>query len=203
MTFLYDNMLATVVSMTVLLILVSIQMRATSTNVAQTSRNATLNQARILATWLEEDVKVMGQHMEEENPFEAPTRSPNTSSPTDSTLDAFSFSYYENEGGAKTTIEYLLSESDTMQVDGEQRILYNLERQRNGVVEGGGPATLGYFDVQFVGRNAGPVSNPIQNEEDIRAVRVHFSVVMPFQNDENILNEVHRKVVVPYLPAHD
>lgn len=207
MQFLYDNLTATVVSMTVLLVLVSIQMRATSTSVSKTARNAAVNQAKSLAEWIEEDVEGMGRNIEDgETVFEDPTTSPtkytNDNSPTGATLGGLTFYYREKEGGALTTIDYTINEADTSTIEGEQRTLYELNRHQDGSLDGGSSATLGYFDVQFLGRNAGEVTDPVNNKDEIQSIRVVFSVVVPFQGDESSLQEFHRMVVVPYTPAH-
>lgn len=207
MQFLYDNLIATVVSMTVLLVLVSIQMRATRTSVSQTARHAAVSEAKTLAEWLEEDVEAMGRNLEDgevvfEDPTSSPTKYTNDDSPTGSTLAELTYYYRENEGGSKTTVRYSVTEADTQSVNGEDRTLYELERTTDGSVDGGSPASLGYFDVEFIGRNAGTVTDPVNNQDEIRSVRVLFSVVVPFQGDEGAFQEFHRMIVVPYIPAH-
>jgi len=207
---LYDNLVATAVAGTVMLMLVSIQMRATSANVAQTGRYAALNQARTVATWVEEDLKAMGRNRDEgDSIFDivaASNRVENAHSPTGTVLRSSSDPagltlYYESGAGTDTTLTYELIEADTRTVDGTERTVYRLRRQKNGTVSGGSGAGLGYFDISFLDRNANRVSNPTANRESIRAIRAQFSVLPPVQNDETALSEIHRMVVVPYGPA--
>lgn len=196
MQFLYDNLIATVVGMTVFLILVSIQMRATRTSVAQSARSMALKQAETLATWMEQDLEAMGRNLDDsETVYEVGDRTSNKNSPTESTLasgEALKF-YYD-----KKTIRYNV-EADPQTIDGKPRTLYEFERTKNGASAGGSPTTLGYFDIRFIDENAEPTTD----ESKIRGIRVHFSVVSPFQNDETTLQEIHRMVVVPYAPNRD
>lgn len=207
---LYDNLVATAVAGTVMLMLVSIQMRATNANVAQTGRYAALNQAQTVATWVEEDLKAMGRNRDEGDPIfdivATGNRVENTNSPTGTVLRTSSDPagltlYYESAAGTDTTLTYELVEADTRTVDGTERTVYQLRRQKNGSVSGGSGAVLGYFDVHFLDRNANRVSNPAANRGAIRAIRAQFSVLPRFQNDETVLSEIHRMVVVPYAPA--
>lgn len=197
MPFVYDNLIATVVGTTVLLILMSIQMRATRTSVAQSGRSMALKQTETLATWLEQDLEAMGRNLDDsETVFTVSERTSNENSPTGSTLieeEALTFNY--RDGGGDTTIKYAVVEADEQTVSGETRRLYELIRSPNG----GSSATLGYFDIRFIDENAQTTTN----EDEIRGIRVRFSVVSPFQNYETTLQEVHRMVVVPYTPALD
>lgn len=200
MPFLYDNLIATVVGMTVLFILASIQMRASTSSVAQSARSMSLKQAETLATWLEQDLEAMGRNLDDdETVFTGDGRVSNENSPTGATLsaeDPLTF-YYREEGDSTTTIEYNVVAADEKTVNGETRRLYELDRLEDGNSDGGSSATLGYFDVQFIDRNA----QQTDTESDIQGIRAHFSVVAPFQNNETTLHEVHRMVVVPYTPA--
>ncbi|MFP4229067.1 MAG: hypothetical protein ACLFTE_09595 [Salinivenus sp.] len=191
MPFLYDNLTATVAGLTVILILASLQMRMTKSSVTQTGRKAALNQAESFATWLEDDLGRMGRNREEGEVFSMGSRSDEEASPTGAVLRDFTF-YSEDDTGTETTVEYTIEEEDS-----DEQTLYELTR--NG---GDGQATrLGYFDVRFLDRDAEVISNPEANEGRIQSVRVQFSVVAPFQNDQTDVGEVHRMVVVPYAPA--
>jgi hypothetical protein len=202
MAFLYDNLVATLIATTVVLVLISVQMRATSANVAQVGKSAALGGAETFATWVEQDLEAMGRHISvSETVFSSPARQPNGNSPTGEVLEGLTFYYQKTKGGPKTSVTYDLVETDTQTVEGEKRVLYQLSRSKDGIETGGSPVTLGYFDVRFLNRTAGEVTNPTANRSKIEAIRAHFSVVSPIQNDETKLEEVHRMVVVPYNPA--
>ncbi len=191
MPFLYDNLTATVVGLTVLLILASLQMRMTKSSVTQAGRKAALNQAQTFATWLEDDLGRMGRNRGSGEVFSIGGRSNQDASPTGKVLDDFTF-HFEDDSGSETTIEYSIAERET-----EARTLYDLTRNGGD----GRTSRLGYFDIRFLDRNAQVVPNPESNEGRIQSVRVQFSVVAPFQNDQTDVREVHRMVVVPYTPA--
>ena len=204
MAFLYDNLVATLIATTVVLVLISVQMRATSANVAQVGRSGALGGAESFATWVEQDLEAMGRHISvSETVFSSPVRRANGNSPTGEVLEGLTFYYRTDEGSPKTTITYEVTEVDTQTIGSEKRTLYQLSRSKNGTDVGGSPVRLGYFDVRFLDQTAGVVTNPAANRSKIEALRAHFSVVSPIQNDETKLQEVHRMVVVPYTPAHN
>lgn len=202
MAFLYDNLVATLIATTVVLVLISVQMRATSANVAQVGRSGALGGAESFATWVEQDLEAMGRHVSVSGTvFSSPVRQANGNSPTGEVLEGLTFYYRTDESSPKTTITYEVTEVDTQTIGSEKRTLYQLSRSKSGTDAGGSPVTLGYFDVRFLNRTAGEVTNPAANRSKIEALRAHFSVVSPIQNDETKLQEVHRMVVVPYTPA--
>lgn len=195
MAFIYDNLIATAIGTTVFLILITIQMRSTNATVAQTGRSVALNQAETVATWLEEDLESMGRNMGDGDTIHDPIgRETNDASPTGSVLTELTY-YYKNESGSTITIEYTVEREDPPTIAGDERPVYELSRSAGG----GTPASLGYFDVRFVDKYAEETTV----EDSTRAIRVQFSVVPPFQNDQSTLDEVHRMVVVPYTPAQD
>lgn len=203
MAFLYDNLIATAVSMTVLLLLVTIQLRATRSSTAQTARQAALGHAQTLATWMEEDLESMGRNVDGV-PFEDPTASPpryaTEDSPTGATLAELTF-FLRTLAGDTTTVRYSVQETDSATIKGKQRPVYELTRWQDGTEDGGSAGDLGYFDVQFLDRDAARVPDPVNNTGEIRAIRVHFSVVLFAQNREVTIAEVHRMIVIPYAPA--
>jgi len=204
MPFLYDNMVATVIAMTVVLILISIQMRASSSNLARSGRNQALNEAKTMAAWIEEDLESMGKNIKKsETIFPALSRQASDHSPTGAVLQDLAFQYRATKSGPDTTVSYRVTDAFTKTVQGEDRTLYQLNRETDGSPTGGSGATLGYFDVHFLGPTAGRITSPNANRDKIEAVRAHFSVISPFQSDETTLHEVHRMVVVPYTPAQN
>ena len=203
MQFIYDNLTASVISGTVVLILFTVQMRAMNTSIAQTSRNIALNSAQTFATWLEQDLQRVGRNREEGEKVitELERETLEDRSPTGHRLSSFSFKY----GSGGTTITYEVDPEDRT-IGGQDRTVYQLTRQEGSDNDGQGPPTLGYFDLQFVDEDSRAICpdggcDPENNRDDIRAIRVHFSVIPPFQNEESTLEEVHRMVVVPYTPS--
>ena len=193
MPFLYDNLTATVTGLTVILILASLQLRMTRSSVTQSGRKVALNQAETFATWLEDDLGRMGRNRGDGEVFSVDSRFDQEASPTEKVLQDFTF-YFEDENGTETAVEYRVDERNT-----EERTLYQLTR--NG---GDGQASrLGYFDIRFLDQDAGVISKPESNEGRIQSVRVQFSVVAPFQNEQTDVGEVHRMVVIPYTPAQE
>jgi len=198
MQFIYDNLTASVISGTVVLILFTVQMRAMNSSIAQTGRNVALNRVQTFATWLEQDLQRVGRNRaDDEDVIKVLDREKvdEGQSPTDTTLSTFSFCFGSGNCATPDVTYQLDSESRT--VGDNERTVYQLTR----TPDGQSPPDLGYFDLQFVDENATVVGNPQVNRSRIRAIRVHFSVITPFQNEESTLEEVHRMVVVPYTPA--
>lgn len=187
MPFIFDNLTATVIATTVVLILASIQMEATQANTARVSRNVVNTQAQQFATWLEEDLSRIGQNM------------PSSVTPyaglADSTqwhTTAFSFDYVDPDSGSVTVQYDLKKTGDKTVIDGNEKELLRLERSP----DGGSPARLGYFEIDLLDQYADSASS----EDAIAFVRARFSVIAPFQNEETFPQRVHRSVVVPYRP---
>ena len=198
MQFIYDNLTASVISGTVVLILFAVQMRAMNASIAQTGRNVALNRAQTFATWLEQDLQKVGRNRaDDEDVIKALDREEveEEQSPTDTTLSTFSFCF--GSGNCATPDVTYQVDSESRTVGDNERTVYQLTR----TPDGQSPPNLGYFDLQFVDENASVVENPEANRSQIRAIRVHFSVIPPFQNEQSTLNEVHRMVVVPFTPS--
>lgn len=203
MAFLYDNLTAVVVATTVLLILAALQLRASKLSTAASSQDAALTQSEEIATWMEEDLEAMGRHMApSDTVFGGILRTNEDASPTDSVLTSLSFQYKDGAGGTLRTVEYDVSAVETTTVEGEERTLYELSRTKDGVGAGQTPGMLGYIDIQFLDRTAAVIPKPVANDDNIEALRVHFSVVLPHRNDKTSLTEIHRMVAFPYTPAH-
>ena len=204
MPFIYDNLIATFISMTVLLILASIQTEATQINTVRTSRNAVKSQAQQLATWMEEDLASMGRNMEA---GDAAFENPSDSTQWHTTRFIFKRdSLLAGGGTVRVKTRYDLEKTGTRTVDGTTETLYEVQRsQKVGSnpwqPRGRSTGNLEYFEVNMLDENANPVSNPKANSDDVESIRVRFSVIAPFQNEETLLRRVHRSTVVPYWLA--
>jgi hypothetical protein len=215
MAFLLDNLTASVIAGTVILILGSMQMRATNQRVAQQSQQIMQNRARELTTWLERDLARVGENMTgdeeaipettedgEENP------KPFYENPDDGTqewvTEEFVFERDSIESGTLRRVEtqYRIDAVDTREIDGEEKSIYQLTRKwriddGNGnwsdwEEEGGSAAGLEYFEVDLLDRNA----LPTKNLDEVKSIRVRFSVAAPFQNEELSFPASRANVVV-------
>lgn len=185
MPFIYDNLIATLISTTVFLILISIQMRATQINTARTSRNIANTQAQNLATWLEEDLSRIGQNMSpDETPYDEPTKLDGSQWHTE-----FSFDYVDASG--TQNVQYDLEKTgETRVIDGEEKDLFELKRAPGGA----SASNLEYFRIDLLNEDGNPASTP----GDVEFVRARFSVIAPFQTEETFPKRVRRSIAVPY-----
>lgn len=205
MPFVYDNLIATLISMTVLLILATIQTNATMSNTARTSRNAAKGQVQILSTWMEEDLAEMGKNMSGTN---AAFENPQDSTQWHTTSLKFYHDSLKAGGGTiRVRTRYELKKTGTREVDGTTEDLFTVTRERkvgSGSTwqsEGQSPSNLGYFEVNMLDSDGNPVASPKANHQDVQSIRVRFSVIAPFQSDETVLRRVRRSIAVPYRLA--
>lgn len=202
MQFLYDNLTATVIALTTLLLLFSIQSRATQNNVAQTSRNVMEEYAQTFATWLEKDLQRMGENMDRDDPV--PYENPQTVELENGMEVTTRFIFYrdstssdDDEEEKRVSMRYDVEEAGTRTVDGESKTLYKLTRKVKiegegwSSVQGESTADLGYFKIDLLDKDANPVDSPKQNEDQVHSVRVRFSVVSPFQNAQTFPTATH------------
>jgi hypothetical protein len=205
MQFLFDNLTATVIAMTVLLILASMQMRATQQRVAQTSQNIIRDQAGQLTTWLEEDLGQIGKNMnDDETAFEEPVNSGQKW-----ITEKFVFEHEETDGTV-VRVRYLVeSTGSSREIDmgGTTKSveLYQLTREKKvggggWQAKGGSIPALEYFDVDLLDRNADTLSAPVAHEDSVRSVRVRFSLVAPYRNKELAVPASRTNVVIARYP---
>lgn len=196
MAFIYDNLIASLISMMVLLILVTIQAEATQGNTARTSRNVAKTQAEDFITWLEEDLAKMGKNM---GSGSVAYESPEDSSAWHTT--SFTFSYLNSSGDTVDT-KYDLEQSGTRMVEGEETPLFTVRRSQkvgsgSWSSSGQSPSSLGYFEIDMLDEDADSTGSPSQ----VEVVKIRFSLVAPFQSESTFLRRVHRSTVVPYRLA--
>lgn len=198
MAFIYDNLIASVISMTVFLILVTIQADATQSNTARTSRNIAKTQADDFITWLEEDLAEMGKNMQGGGVvYDAPE----DSSQWHTTRFIFSFKKYVGNDTLIVKTRYELKQTGTRTVEGEDQKIFRVDRSHSTdgswSSSGQSPNSLGYFELEMLDEDADSTGSPSR----VEFVRVKFSLIAPFQGESTFLRRVHRSTVVPYRLA--
>lgn len=196
MQFIFDDLTATIVAMTALLLLLTVQSRAVESNVARTSRNMMKEQAQSFSTWLEKDLEQIGQNMDkEERKDQRPFKDPKKEDLDDGDTYTKQFTFYRDRGEGNTETR-IATRYEIEQVSNKSRPLFQLTRKTREVgkeswdevgVDGQSPPSLGYFKVDLLDRDAKSTTN----YEDVRSVRVRFSVVSPFHNEESVAIATH------------
>lgn len=212
MPLIFDNLTASVVAATVVLILSSIQMRATRQRVAQTSQQIVQQRSRVATEWLEEDLERIGQNMtSDQDALEEPE--PYYDDPDDDSEEWLTKEFVFRRDSVATggniwriEVRYQVKSQGTMSVEGEETPIYRLVRKwRQKKLDGGSWSdwvqsgrieSLEYFDVDPLDRNAQVVSTLSQ----VQSVRVRFSVVAPFQSEEMTFPASRTNVVVARYP---
>lgn len=198
MQLIYDNVTATIIALTTTLLLLSVQSQATQSNVARTARNMTKKQAQTFASWLEKDLGRMGANMgqDERVPFEDPMGSQMEGG----TRLTEQFTYYRDKVDSDDDQTRILTRYQIEQVEEEPKALYQLTRKTkeegagswsDAEVKGMSSPTLGYFQLDMLDKDGGLVASPTSNFEQVRTIRVRFSVVPSFENKETILQATH------------
>ena len=213
MTLIYDNLISTVIAMTVILVLASMQLRATEQQVATTAHYVMKQRTTQLSSWLQEDLGKIGKNMSGESvPVDTMVVANGDSAKWLTKEFVFERDSIESGGNrVRVKVRYDVQETGTRTIEGEERDVFQLTRKQkvgsnSWEPAGGSAATLEYFDVDMLDKNAEPVKDPVtklQTDPDtVRSVRIRFSVVPPFQNDQlPVAASRTNTVVAQYLPA--
>lgn len=202
MVFIYDNLTAMIIAMAVFLLLVTIQFRTTQANIAQTSRNIVKEQAQGFATWLEDDLEKVGENIDpgQTAPYEVAFENPVDSSGITTDFTFYRDSIQNPATTLRVTTRYEVDKVGTRVVDQDTMDVYQMVREQKVEGEswkedGKSTASLGYFDIDMLNRDAQPIANPKAaaqaNPDTVRSTRVRFSVVAPFQSEKTSLRVVH------------
>lgn len=215
MPFIFDNLTATVIAMTVIMILSSIQMRATRQRVAQTSQQMVQQRSRTAADWIEEDLGRIGENMtSDQEALEVPE--PYYDDPSNDSeqwlTKEFVFRRDSIAAGGdiwRIEVRYRVTSSGTASIDGQEKSVYRVTRERrrknlgsgswSNWGKGGGVESIEYFDVDLLDPNAQETTTL----SEVRSVRIRFSVVAPFQNEQIAFPASRANVVVVPYPLAD
>ncbi len=210
MAFIFDNLTANVIAMTVILIMASIQMRSTRQQVARTSQQMVRDQARTLTAWLEKDlgegvrgpdgeIGGIGKNMDpDENALE--TLLPDDDCENNWYTDEFVFKW-ERDDGKMVWVQYKTEKEGGV---------YSLTRRQKEKSPGSGEpdwnvgvqgraSGLKYFDVDLL-KEDGSCTTIDESNDDVRSVRVRFSIKAPFQNEELAFSASRANTVVARYP---
>jgi hypothetical protein len=199
--------------MTVILVLASMQLRATKQQVATTAHYVMKQRTTQLSSWLQEDLGKIGKNVKGDSVSVDTLIVPNDDSTAAWRTKRFVFERDSVEtDGNRVTIKVRYDiKTETQMVGGEERDVFQLTRERkvgsnSWESAGGSAAALEYFDVDLLNKDAVRVENPEQHLEavpdTVRSVRVRFSVLSPFQNTQlPVPASRTNTVVAQYLPA--
>lgn len=192
----FDNLNAILIGSTVILVIMAMQMRMTEMSVEQTANYMMKRQAMDLATWMEDDLLLMGRNM--------PNSTVAYTNPTDSSGITVGFEFFRDSvavvGGTldtlRITTRYDLYRTGVHQTEKDTVDSFRLERSvkmggEPWVREGGSSALLSHFKVEMLDRDALPVANPVANPNQVRNTKVSFHMVTPFETRRATLRRVY------------
>jgi len=202
MLFIYDNLTAGLVMVSVALLLTTLQMRSMKKSVTKISRNVAKEQAQSFATWVEDDLEAMGENMDSGSsaPFNVEFETPVDSAGVTTQFTFYRDSVVTVDSTVRVMTQYRLHKTGTKEIDEEEVDLYQVRRREkvgsgSWKSDGGSAGTLGYFEIDMLNRDAQPIANPrtvaTADADTVRSTRVRFSVVAPFQNQQTSLRIIH------------
>jgi hypothetical protein len=205
---LLDNLTASVIATIVILILLSMQTRATQQRAVRMSQETAQRQSRRLTDWLEKDLERIGDNLsDDEIAFRKPKETADMIKFTfdrgviqsDGTIDTVKTRYLVEPTGESRTV-YAGDQKKEVEL---WRFVRKTKQVGSGMgwqVDGGGISNLSYFDVDLLNGNAEAVENPVANESEVRSVRVRFSLVGPYRTRDIIPSMASSNVVVAPYP---
>lgn len=177
MQILLDNIVATMLGGTVLLILTVSQFGANDAVIDQTSYYATRSQIINMTEMIEGDFKNIGLGV-----------TPGTPIFNEVSEDAIEFRRLLNATDVvPSVIRYEKVPTDTLELDGEQVPVFRVERTVNGVAAGRTPDRMREWVVEL--RNV--EGEPVINVEDAETVHVRFLLVPPFNENKGYIRQAH------------
>jgi len=213
MIFLYDNLTATVIGATVLLVILVSMQRLTEVQIERTATYTVKKQANEFATWMEEDLLKMRMHVPEDVhpvPFTDPTYDSEGLLTTDFIFRQDSTDYAVDPPEQREIhVRYRTEEVGQRTIGGEVVPVYQLTRytcdstsgncnpnnDAHWSQDGASSDLLSYFRVDLLDRNAQPIANPATTEASspgtVRNSRIRFAMVTPFETDRQTLREVY------------
>lgn len=196
MIFVLDNINALIIGSAIILVVMAMQTRMTDISVEQTANYMMKRQAMEMATWMEDDLLLMGRNL--------PGSVTAYTNPSDSAEVTTWFEFYrdsvQTSGGSLDTFRvatrYELSKIGSHYSARDTVDSYRLDRY---VSEGGGAwqksggssGLLSYFKIEMLDRDAQPIANPVASPELVRNTRVSFHMVTPFERQRSTLRRVY------------
>ncbi|WP_456424703.1 hypothetical protein [Rhodocaloribacter sp.] len=201
MIILFDNMSAALVGATVMLMLLSLQLKLSGMNLEQTSTYMVKNQASDLATWMEEDLLKLGENIDKtkEVPFTNPIDSAGVTIDYTFSRDSLDLSVTPPDT-IRIDTRYRLNKTGTRIVDHEVIDVFRLVRSvryDGGVWQnaGGSSSLIGFFKIEMLDRDAAPIADPVAtataDPTAIHNTRIRFSMVTPFETETTAVRKVY------------
>ena len=201
MILLFDNIGASIIGATVMLMLLSLNLRMVDINMESTSTYMVKNQANDLATWMEEDLLKLGDNIDRtlEVPF---------LNPTDSGGVTTQFTFYRDS--IDTTVDpqdtiriatrFTLNQTGVRLVNDDTIEVYRIVRdqQWNGGAwfhTGSSSPMLSFMQIDVLDGDANALADPVNaatiNPDSVQNTRISFSMVTPFETDRTLLRQVY------------
>ena len=173
MQLLFDNIASVLVASTVLLVVVATNLNAQRSAVESSVAYAAKTQTLSMADYLESDLLLVGNGT-------ADTIQTIASNEADQTTQ-FSFWRMDNTG-SPMLVSYLLTQTTSIEIDGETVQLYRLDRTEGGQPAGSGSSTLSHFEITMLEADR----TTTDDVATARLLRVRAVNVYPFGDPEKM-----------------
>jgi len=173
MQLLFDNIASVLVASTVLLVVVATNLNAQRSAVESSVAYAAKTQTLSMADYLESELLLVGNGT-------ADTIQTIASNEADQTTQ-FSFWRMDNTG-SPMLVSYLLTQTTSIEIDGETVQLYRLDRTEGGQPAGGGSSTLSHFEITMLAADGTTTADVAT----ARLLRVRAVNVYPFGDPDNM-----------------
>ncbi|WP_457651834.1 hypothetical protein [Rhodocaloribacter sp.] len=177
MQILLDHITATMIGGTVLLILAVSQFRTSEAVVDQTSYYASKRQILEMTEMIEFDFKNIG--------LGVPAGTPVFNEVSENAVEFLML--LDPDDTALSVVRYVTVPTDTLELDGKEVPVYEVQRIVNGTVSGRSPARMSEFVIELRNVEGDPVGDP----EDAETIHVRFSLIPPFSADKGFIKESH------------
>ncbi|MDQ7039524.1 MAG: hypothetical protein Q9M35_01105 [Rhodothermus sp.] len=194
----FDNISATILGGTLLIILISVQQRIMEINLEQITNYMVKRQANDLVSWIEEDLLRLGENVDFNN--EVPFVNPIQNAATGIT-ESFTFFRDSIDIDGKIFriyIRYDLNPKGYRIIRGDSIPVYQLVRSvkigEDGTweISGRSPALISYFRIDLLDRDAKPLADPAGNPELVQNTRVRVTLVPPYETSRSqVLQRVY------------
>ncbi len=197
----YDNITATMIAGTIILLLMAMQLRVTRLSIEQTATYMTKKYSLAFADWLQKDLLKIGRHLNPDDP-DCDDDSDDWGCQVlgdleweDGRTERFVF-YRDSLRDGKVyhmKVKYELKEVDPGAGEDLFRAVRSVKLWRDGTPEpvgwvrtGSSPGLLRHFEIRMLDENGEVVSDPADNMDDVEQTSVKFSLKPPFDTEGSL-----------------
>ncbi len=190
MSFILDNLTATIIGTVALLIILTMQHQVRESSTERTAVYMAKNQSLELGNWMQRDLSNFGAGINPGQPVFDGTEK-NAAGLT----KTFSFRRRADSTAASPVIQisYELAQKDSVKLNGNYVKLYQVIRKVDGVKTGSSPALLTDFVIELLDATGATT----YAASAAAYLRVRFAMALPFARDRFFIRQTHWATTLP------